>query len=235
MKKLIFVLTLIISAMEARFFVGVSGGYLSTNTSYSFAGALIDISGTAPQLEDYVEREGKSKGNGGIISLSLGTEHFPHTDYIGWRWELAGGYGHYFYKHMLSEQNTQSSLLFAEFNSDVLVNFYVKPQKFSFGIFLGTGISWQKNQPKKPFEIFTNPANPTEPTDDVFNLVSLPIRAGFTMLIDNHHRFEAYAVLPVELRKTRDIAFVDETYQVATSYEYRFSAMKAVFSYKYVF
>ena len=242
MKNYVLVFALLASLCQARFFVGISGGYLGTEGRYSiFEEGNLDGYGLEP-LSTTRRTENKiSKGHGVITRVMIGTEHFPHTDYIGWRWEIGGGYGHYFSPHLQTDKDTQGSLILAELASDVLINFYVKPKKFSFGIFAGIGLAWQQHQPNSPIHMsFKTPKEfSLESMSNATGFLSFPIRLGFSTLIDNHHRFELYAVLPVGFHQNRNLKITNinnhNVQYFVGSYQLAFNAIQGLFSYKYVF
>lgn len=228
MKKAFLIFGLILGISEARFFMGISGGYLGTDTSYStteheFGAKTKDIKHT-------------SRGNGGIVGVMLGTEHFPHTDYVGWRWEIGGGYGHYFYKNLNNHSNDQGSIFYAHLVSDVLFNFYVNPEKLTFGIFIGAGIGWQKNAPRSPFELSFRTTDGVDSMSEAFNTISIPIRAGFSMLFNNHHRLEFYAQLPFAFQRSHKTEIIGNGNPIFMGdYMITTSTAQGLLSYKYVF
>lgn len=252
MKKLIFVLILIISAMEARFFVGVSGGYLgvqalsssdekitkTTPPSIIATSATIPSTITSGGSDISTEQKDTSETYNGLLTkIVLGIEDFPHTDYIGWRWELAGAYGSYFYTDPENKTRGHGSLFLGEFFADSLINFYIKPEKFSIGIFAGVGLSWRFNDLNLPFKKHILAQGAKKLEEDTWNSLSIGGRIGLTTLINNHHRFELYASFN---------SVTQEEYNLKSSsnggketkdgkYSLGFGNTRMLLSYKYVF
>lgn len=81
---LFFVFLALVSFMQARFFIGIDGGYSIDSVDIS----IEEPGGGKVHLKDVY------KGNGYMFGFNLGTQHFfDANDSIGFRWLLSGGYG----------------------------------------------------------------------------------------------------------------------------------------------
>ncbi|MDO7253330.1 outer membrane beta-barrel protein [Helicobacter cappadocius] len=97
MKKNLLAILLVLSSLtslaNARFFLGIDGGYsmdkvdVKTEDKTTYTGTNTIVTPGSFTKNAYL-------GNGYLFDINLGTEHhFDKNNYVGFRWFLAGGYG----------------------------------------------------------------------------------------------------------------------------------------------
>lgn len=167
------------SVAQARFYLGVEGGF----ASQGLASAQVKGKG----LEAHTISTGglgdliRDGAKGYSVSIVFGTENF-FTKYFGLRWGLGLGYSSTekdlmegIYKRELEFNTITSDLSF-----DLMLNF-VNTGSFSFGIFGGVGAEYQ---------YFTNAGKPR------WHALGFEGRAGLSALLGGHHRLEVFTKLP---------------------------------------
>lgn len=202
----------LLSVAQARFYIGVEGGYASQGLPLAQEkGKGIEAHMISPNnLGDLIKYGAK----GYSIGVVFGTESF-FGRYFGVRWGLGLGYSST--EKELYNNGKEKEYDFDAFNSnlsfDLMVNF-VNTGNFSFGMFGGVGIDYQ---------YFTNIGNPD------WHALGFEGRVGLSTLLGGHHRMEVFAKLP----------FADMSAKISQEDKHWliYNANKAVFgaSYKFVF
>ncbi|STP11917.1 outer membrane protein [Helicobacter mustelae] len=176
MKKILLSLLLLgatINFAQARFFVGVDGGY-SLDHLYKYKNNKIVES---------------AKGDGFNIGLNLGTEHyFGQSEIVGLRWLLMGGYGQNFIENItlhLSNFNVNLALDLLidviKFDNDSALTLFGGLQGGLLGI-----LSKEMQEGNTSLRALNNQ-----------NLFSFQGRVGLSLRITKHHRFEFSFYTPV--------------------------------------
>ncbi|RDU73599.1 hypothetical protein CQA57_04675 [Helicobacter anseris] len=190
--------------MQARFYLGVEGGYTGSNPYYDL-GNSDAIFITIPT--SHISGAFGKSFNGFNASFNLGTENF-FNDYVGTRLDFSVGYT--FLSKKFDNLKAQMNFITSGLYLDLLTNLY-KTEFFEIGLFGGAGL-----------DIFYNTKQLTE--DDMEGLDSDAIseqtildaqqfysnaaltsrilanvagRVGITTLIAKNHRIEILAKLPI--------------------------------------
>lgn len=71
------------SVAEAKFYLGIEGGYNGSVSEFSYENKGLTPSSFSKKLKE----------QGVVGNLVLGTEHFFGSGYFGLRWGIFGGYG----------------------------------------------------------------------------------------------------------------------------------------------
>lgn len=200
------------SVAQARFYLGVEGGFASQGlSSVQTKGKGLGVNTISTSGLGDLIRDG---AKGYSISIVFGTENF-FTKYFGARWGLGVGYtstekdlvenG----KKKEFELNTVTSNL----SFDLMLNFF-NNGSCSFGIFGGVGAEYQ---------YFTDTSRPR------WHALGFEGRVGLSTLLGEHHRVEVFARLPFA-EVSAKVAQGDDHFLV-------YNVSKAVVgaSYKFVF
>ncbi|WP_104697470.1 MULTISPECIES: outer membrane beta-barrel protein [unclassified Helicobacter] len=203
---LFFLLCIFTTAVQARFFVGIEGGYLGSATYQDLSkdGTLFVVA--KPSI---IPSAFSDSLKGFNTSLSIGTESF-FGDYFGIRLDFLAGYNQ-MTQHFDSIK-AQFNLINTSLYFDFLVNF-LKSSHVDLGFIGGIGMDvyYRLNYLKEiniddfdmlpmsdflsnfiqAYSLYTNSAL----TSRV--LMNFAGRVGFTALIANHHRLEFVAKLPI--------------------------------------
>lgn len=216
MKKRLFTLILVsvsfLSVAQARFYLGVEGGYVSQGLP------LVQEKGkgiethtiSSSGLGDLIEYGAK----GYAVGVVFGTESFFNR-YFGLRWGLGLGYSSS--KKDLYNNGKKKGYELSVFDTnlsvDMMLNF-VNTGNFSFGVFGGVGADYQ---------YFTNTGNPK------WHALGFEGRVGLSTLLGNHHRMEVFAKLP--------FADMSMKFSKGDNNLFAYGTTKSVFgvSYKFVF
>lgn len=239
--KIIFVWGVLSSFVWGNFYIGVEGGYLRSKSIYIYE----DKSGktTTGKEPDWSK---SVIGNGGVVNLTLGTEHFFANDYVGVRWGIFGGYGFTQSKGYISDLgnvNVNLSTLSAGANFDILVNFYVQ-EHLTSGLFVGAEYDFTLLRPDRVIEIGERSTN-GKPEKDMMvgnntHNSDAVVRAGFSTLIAKHHRIELFAKIPFWTQKhCEHFVLIDQAISNGEKddrkYTFKYEYIQALLSYKYVF
>lgn len=240
--KIIFVWGVLSSFVWGNFYIGVEGGYLRSKSIYIFE----DKSGKT--TTDQQPSWSKSVvGNGGVVNLTLGTEHFFANNYVGVRWGIFGGYGFTQSRGHISELGSVDvnlSILSAGANFDILVNFYVQ-EHLTSGLFIGAEYDFTLLRPDCVVEIGERKAQ-TYPKEDMMvgnktHSSNAVVRVGLSTLIAKHHRIELLAKIPVWTQKYSEHFILPDNQHVLNGqrdnrkYTFKYEYLQALLSYKYVF
>lgn len=216
MKKKLFAIILasasFISLAQARFYLGVEGGYATQGLPMvQESGKGIETHTISPKaLGDLI----KDGAKGYSLGVVFGTESF-FGRYVGVRWGLGLGYSST--EKDLYDNGKKYEQELKTFNSnlslDLMINF-INNGNFSFGVFGGVGAEYQ---------YFTNVSNPN------WHSLDFEGRVGLSTLLGGHHRVEVFARLP--------FADLSSKYTQGDNNLFAYSTSKAVFgaSYKFVF
>lgn len=216
MKKKLFAIILasasLLSVAQARFYLGVEGGYASQGLPMvQESGKGVEVRTISPNgLGDLI----KDGAKGYSIGIVLGTESF-FTRYFGVRWGLGVGYAST-EKDLLNngkKYEQELKTISSDLSLDLMINF-VNTGSFSFGVFGGVGAEYQ---------YFTNASNPN------WHSLGFEGRVGLSTLLGGHHRLEVFTKLP--------FADMPLKYSQGDSNLFAYNTSKAVFgaSYKFVF
>lgn len=192
----------LVTLAQARFYLGIEGGYLGSKTYQDSSGDGTFIVAKPGIIADAFSNSFK----GFNTSLSIGTESF-FGDYFGIRLDFLTGYNQM--SQNFGSLKAQFNLINTSLYFDILVNF-LKTNHIDFGFIGGVGadIYYRIN--------YLNEINNNEIDDLLFSdsgleaskfytdstltskaLINLAGRIGFTMLVAKHHRLEFITKLPI--------------------------------------
>lgn len=167
------------SVAQARFYLGVEGGFASQGlSSVQTKGKGLGVySISTGGLGDLIMDGAK----GYSVSIVFGTENF-FTKYFGLRWGLGVGYSSTEKDLMdgIDKREFELNAITSDLSFDLMLNF-VNTGSFSFGIFGGVGVEYQ---------YFTNASKPR------WHALGFDGRAGLSTLLGGHHRLEVFVKLP---------------------------------------
>lgn len=200
------------SVAQARFYLGVEGGFASQGMSAvqekgkGLEAHIISTSNLGSLIKDGAK--------GYSVGIVLGTENF-FSKYFGLRWGLGVSYAS---TQKDVEENGKSrkfnlNTIASDLSFDLMLNFYNNGSS-SFGIFGGVGAEYQ---------YFIEASNPR------WHALGFEGRVGLSTLLGGHHRVELFAKIP--------FAEMSAKYSTGDSHLLAYNVSKAVFgaSYKFVF
>lgn len=237
--KIVFVWGVLSSFVWGNFYIGVEGGYLRSKSVYIYEDKSNATTGSEKNYTQNVI------GNGGIINLTLGTEHFFANNYVGLRWGIFGGYGFTQSRGYISELGSVDvnlNTLSAGANFDILVNFYVQEHLMT-GLFVGAEYDFTLLRPNRVVEIGERSIN-GKPEKDMMvgnktHSNNAVIRAGLSTLVAKHHRIELFAKIPIWTQKHIQHFTMPSSLQNGTKddrkYTFKYEYLQALLSYRYVF
>lgn len=227
---------LCVGVAEARFYIGVEGGYLRNlsqfeNKIYHYS---INLTPNGPVQEN---KRVNLRENGVVGNLVLGTEHFIQSQYFGWRWGIFGGYGISWGK--VESRKTQLNTIHYGFNTDFLVNFLVE-EKLTSGFFVGVEYAITDLNPKKQSVMgLTYTVNNVSTDVYVGNKIVAQdafLRAGFSTLVNKNHRVEVMAkTINSKHYDYEDVLNNTTQIKVDDTFIFTYQNIQALVSYKYVF
>lgn len=165
--------------VQARFYLGIEGGYISQALpSIQEKGKGIEIHSVSTRdLGDLIKDGAKGYG----VGIVLGTESFL-TRYFGLRWGFGAGYSSA--QKDLGEQAVKTlqkiDAIYSNLSADIMINFF-NNGNLSFGIFGGASVEYQ---------YFKSSSDPK------WHALGFDGRAGVSTLFGGHHRTEIFAKLP---------------------------------------
>ncbi|MDO7253327.1 outer membrane beta-barrel protein [Helicobacter cappadocius] len=213
------VLSSLTSLADARFFLGIDGGYsmdkidVKTEDIKGYGGSIITPGSFTKNA--YL-------GNGYLFNINLGTEHhFDKNNYVGFRWFLAGGYGR---TTLINQSNNliqyPSNVIEANLGLDLLLD-VIKFGNNSIGLF--GGVEGGVNGTISDAYYYDRQCDkyPTFPSisPSVFG------RVGVSLLLANHHRVEFVTKIPIYELDNSSTDYADK----------RYKSIKFMFGYKFVF
>lgn len=229
-----------VNSLWANFYLGVEGGYLRNGSIYIYE----DNSGKTTTGREPNWRK-NVVGNGGIINLVLGTEHFFAQDYVGVRWGISGGYGYTQSRgkvDKLGNVDVNLSTFMAGVNADILINFYAT-QNLMTGFFVGAEYGFTLLSPNKKVELGERKTS-TAPKEDMlvgnqtYSNEAI-LRVGLSTRMQRHHRIELFAKLPLWTQKHSQHFVMDSNLNNGTKddrkYTFKYEYLQVLLSYKYVF
>ncbi|PAF50491.1 outer membrane beta-barrel protein [Helicobacter sp. 13S00477-4] len=223
------ILASLVSLSQARFYIGVEGGYVYGNidksmegyTDYKWAGLGTDSTIT------YIPGcniKNAYKGYGYLLNLNIGNEyHFDDKDMYGLRWIGAIGYGNTNLVNQANKDiNYPSYMLNLSVGMDALFDVIKFDESNSLGFFIGLegGVNALISNAK-----IKDSAN-DHPIIGNMSILLTP-RFGASLLLDNHHRIEIMGKIPAYIYNASQNATSKPTYSL-TPYE-------VMLSYKYIF
>lgn len=174
------------SIAQARFFMGLEGGYSTTNikeTAMKEGKAGFYASAYGPGL---ITDAFKNGARGYNAALTLGTESF-FGNYFGIRSAIFGGYTSTSKK--INGLAKEANFIDAGLNFDLLLNFFSNGNS-SFGIFGGAEAGYHYWYNKKDFGNLHNQNEVSK------HLLDFSGRFGISTLFGGHHRIELLAKVP---------------------------------------
>lgn len=176
------------SIAQARFFMGLEGGYTTTSleeTSMKEDKANFYASAYGPKI---VTDTFKNGARGYSAALTLGTENF-FGNYFGIRSAVFGGYTSTSKK--IYGLNKEFNLIDAGLSFDLMLNFFSNGNS-SFGIFGGAEAGYHYWYNKKDFgsDILYNSSDVSK------HLLDFSGRFGISTLVGGHHRIELFTKVP---------------------------------------
>lgn len=169
---------------EARFFMGVEGGY-TTQHFYRTAlngASTFNFTLPSPSVIGKAINEG---AKGYSFSAMIGSEDIGNI--FGTRWYLGGGYTSVS-KEILGKKVTRD-FVDASLGFDMILNFY-NSGTTSFGVFGGVSMDYHYWLNASDHGVDKTPLM----SEHIFDFAG---KAGITTLLANHHRMEIYAKLPI--------------------------------------
>ena len=165
------------SLAEARFFLGVEGGY-------EMSDVFVQAGNRGHVVWGSSAFENKARIDSWTAGANLGTEH-QLNDLFGLRWYFGVNYG----------ENTNQKLIFQiqyldfQLGADALLNF-VNTGSFAFGVFAGIGGSFSKGS-------FTG--NFFKSTDETAHIAQAGFfgQVGLTFGLGEHNRIDLTARIPI--------------------------------------
>lgn len=230
---------------EARFYIGIEGGYTGGakdtkkhNAQLNNVYFLIPGSSTLGDMfkdKTYTSNEATYETEpwkGFNVALNLGSEHFFVSNYLGVRWGASVGFTEIMRDS--TEKSATGSVSYTDtlgyidagLSFDVMINFIARPD-FSFGIFGGVEgdchymvVDDQENSITNKIESFLSKVTSRHAMD-------VSGRVGVSTLMGKHHRIDLTAKLPIGYV----VASADNKVKIASG------PVKASFNvgYKYVF
>lgn len=227
------------SVAEAKFYLGIEGGYNGSVSEFSYEDKVTSTSFSK-----------KLKEQGVVGNLVLGTEHFFGSQHFGLRWGIFGGYG----SAWGDFEGTKTRLDTISFGGsfDLFGNFVAKENLMS-GIFVGIEYDYTLLNPKdeivlgKNYSIKNGMCTPEWSQNAKYSVSnktasnSLAVRVGLSTRVAKHHRFEVMAKIPVML--SENTSHYDYTYtfngqlkdKVDDTFKFTYKYIQGLVSYKYVF
>lgn len=212
MKKLLAVslvsVSLCATLAQAKFFIGVEGGY---DTGFPGFG---DIKNKRWHFgTNAFDGYSSIRYHGWTAGINLGTEH-NLGDSFALRWLFGANYGEYFAGFTLLGNGFQSFTF--DLAIDGIYNF-IKTNSTSFGVFVGLGTRLDQ------FGIYLFEATDfaTQEHNTGTSLAFLG-RVGLTFGLGEHHRFDATAAIPFTSMTMRDYGPVYNSLRVTLGYKYLF-------------
>lgn len=217
------VLSTFTSLANARFFLGIDGGYSMDKVDVKIEDETVMGVVTKPgsfTKDAYL-------GNGYLFNINLGTEHhFDKNNYVGFRWFLGLGYG----RTTLINQSDKSiqypsSIIEANLGADLLLD-VIKFGKNSLGVFGGVegGVNVVLSD---DYRYLGEEAGATASFSSLEFLAQA--RVGLSLFLAEHHRIEFVTKIPV-YTLTGPIRDSDN---INRSYFYK--PLQFMLGYKYIF
>lgn len=201
---------------EARFFVGVEGGYTAQQSYETGLKSASTLNFALPKTS-IISDAIKDGSQGYSVGLMLGTEDVGKI--FGTRWYLGAGYTSV--SKDFSGKKWSREYIDASFGFDMLLNFY-NSGTTSFGIFGGVSMDyhyWLNSADYKESEILTFSKH----------ILDFSGKAGVSTLLGGHHRMELYAKLPIASLN------VSNSKEVVLGGKYSPASVSFGASYKFVF
>lgn len=229
---------------EARFYIGVEGGYtaaprindiqkLGTSNEVKFVSQSFSDIKNAFKDVVFAENNGSTQfkpSEGYSVGINFGSEHLFLKDYLGFRWGASLGYTALKQEIVMSDLNgvdkmkTDYSFLDAGLSLDAMINFY-SSRVFSIGVFGGAELGYHyllagkcNDERAKDTMDFKTLA----PSRHSLDLVG---RVGITTMFADHHRVEFMAKLPigyVMAGKASDVKLTQAIARTTLSAGYKF-------------
>lgn len=169
---------------EARFFVGVEGGYTTQHLYETALDGLSTFNFTFPSPS--IIGDALDKGMQGYsLSVMIGSEDVGKI--FGTRWYLGGGYTSV--SKDVAGKNFSREFIDASLGFDMILNFY-NSGTTSFGIFGGVSMDYH-------YWLDGSDHNIDKVLGMSEHMFDFSGKAGITTLLANHHRLEVYAKLPI--------------------------------------
>lgn len=221
------------------FYLGFEGGYLRNRSVYIYEDNSNATTGKNPNYTQHII------GNGGIINLVFGTEHFFAKNYVGIRWGIFGGYGYSQEKGNVGEYrdiNINLNILSLGANFDTIFNFYAK-NDFMTGMFIGAEYDFTLLRPSSAIQIGERATNPVPKEDMLVGNKTysnnVAIRVGLSTLVAKHHRIELIAKIPVWVQEHSEhfvnLSNLNNGTKDDRKYTFKYEYIQALVGYKYVF
>ena len=171
----------LISMAQARFYVGVEGGYSVQYGHPSGLGDAANSFGFYAPATSLISEALKVAPHGFSVGAVFGTEDF-YGKYFGTRWGISAGY-----TQIADRKDAEAKLgsVDAGLNFDLMLNF-VNNGSFSFGVFGGVSADYH-------YVLNIDKNNPFSSA----HLFDFSGRTGVTTMLADHHRIEFVAKLPI--------------------------------------
>lgn len=202
---------------EARFYIGVEGGYTAapriinpkrlgySNEVKFVSSSTSDIKNAFKnqQLSDQGETSTITPISGYSVGINFGSEHLFLRDYLGFRWGASVGYSDMKSKLTSIKQSLDVadvretySFLDAGLSLDAMINFY-SSRVFSVGMFGGAELGYHYLLTAKYEDrVFNETVDMLKMVDSRHSL-DLVGRVGVSMMFVEHHRIDLTAKLPI--------------------------------------
>ncbi|RDU71435.1 outer membrane beta-barrel protein [Helicobacter brantae] len=206
------------SVAEARFYVGVEGGYTSASgildpLKFGESNKINFNTIPASEIKNAFKSMKRNVQNGVLevdpykgysIGVNFGSEHLFLRDYLGFRWGASVGYSNMSGKYISVDNSGdigakiegKYSFLDTGLSLDLMTNFY-SSQSFAIGIFGGAELDYHYMLTGKyEHKIWDEEGDMKNQVPSRHSL-DLSGRVGITTLIASHHRIDLTAKLPI--------------------------------------
>lgn len=189
------VLSLFTSLANARFFLGIDGGYSMDKVDVKKE----DVTAKGVVITPGYSIKNAYAGNGYLFNINLGTEHhFDKDGYVGFRWLLDLGYGR---TNLINQYNSlisyPSSIIEGNLGVDLLLD-VIKFGNHSLGLFGGVEGGAKVIISDAYYYGEPNYYGKSEKYR-AFGLIAPMIlaRVGVSLFLADHHRIEFITKIPV--------------------------------------
>ncbi|PAF42088.1 outer membrane beta-barrel protein [Helicobacter sp. 11S02596-1] len=222
------ILASLISSSQARFFLGLEGGYVYSGVDESREDSKSCVDWVCTITKPGYHIKNAYSSNGYLINLNLGNEyHFDNQNKFGIRWIGLIGYGNANIenkKGTLNLKNYSGYLVDLAIGADILFDILRFDKKNTFGFFVGVEADVRVLNSKKNY--LNSNGKYYFPVFNSFSLRLVP-RFGLSLFLNDHYRIELIGKIPA-YSKCDGSGQSEEEYRMTTSYD-------AMLSYKYIF
>lgn len=203
---------------EARFYVGIEGGYTSASgildpLKFGESNEVKFNSTSASEIKNAFKSIKRNVQNGVLeadpykgysVEINFGSEHLYLRDYLGFRWGASLGYSNVCGKYTSVDSSGdigtkiegKYSFLDTGISLDLMTNFY-SSQSFAIGVFGGAELDYHYMLTGKYEHKLWGESGDMKKLVPSRHSLDLSGRVGLTTLIASHHRIDFAAKLPI--------------------------------------